>query len=839
MRRRLSIALASLLATSLTLVVAPGPSGAATSLTQQAKWYTPTFASGLYDTDLTGEAFSSPAVGDVTGDGNVDIVAGYQDGKLRIWSTSGTLVKEIDTGPGAIQSSPALIDLNGDGTLDILTSNLAGRVVAFTSAGSVIFSKTISGCGPCEPGFFATPTAADIDKDGVIEIVAGGFSQFVYAWNLDGSNQPGFPRDVQDTVWSSPALADLDGDGYQEIVVGADCDGVPGQHCYPDYGGYLWVFRHDGSNQPGWPRFIQGQVVWSSPAVADLTGDGKPEIVVGTGLFDPAPGGQKVYGFDRSGNTLPGWPVNVGGRTMSSPAVGDVDNDGSPDVAIMADDGRVYVIGANGGIKPGFPQCNANNRGGCPVGLHASVVLADLDGNGGQEVIAAGEHYLRVYGAGGVLKAETSTEIGAHPATGAPSVAQINGKAWILLSTVFKSGSTYRGTLWAWTTNAALGRADWPTFKQNFARSGSIRDSKPPTASLGSLPASSSTTKVNVTWSGTDADSGVANFDVDVKDGAGPWVRWLDRVGPASRSGTSASGGHDLYGAPGHSYSVRVRARDRAGNVSPWTASATTAFTAGATSAGPVKLAYAGNAFGSISALSSPPVGGPDWSWPAGRDLATARDGGGYVLDAFGGVQPFGGAPALSVSGYWPGWDIARKIVLNPDGKSGYVMDAYAGLHALGGAVKPSGLPYWPNWTIAREIVLTPSSTKSNPAGYILDAFGGIHAFGSAPKIAAGGYWVGWDIARDLALSPSDPTRGYVLDAWGALHPFGGAPKVKSGGYWVNWDIARDVELAANGQSGWVMDGYGGIHRFGGAPTLDWTRYWPIGEVAKGFSVVL
>ena len=61
---------------------------------------------------------------------------------------------------------------------------------------------------------------------------------------------------------------------------------------------------------------------------------------------------------------------------------------------------------------------------------------------------------------------------------------------------------------------------------------------------------------------------------------------------------------------------------------------------------------------------------------------------GGWVLDGFGGLSPFNGAPALTISAYWPGWDIARAAAgyNGPNGLTGYVMDGWGGLHAVNNA---------------------------------------------------------------------------------------------------------------------------------------------------------
>src|ERR1035437_405360 len=160
-----------------------------------------------------------------------------------------------------------------------------------------------------------------------------------------------------------------------------------------------------------------------------------------------------------------------------------------------------------------------------------------------------------------------------------------------------------------------------------------------------------------------------------------------------------------------------------------------------------------------------------------------------YVLDGWGGLHPFGGAPAVSGTAYWQGWDIARGIVLQSTGQGGYVLDGWGGLNPFGGAPAVSGTASWHGWDIARGIVLQ----STGQGGYVLDGWGGLHPFGTTagepPTVTA--YWSGWNIARGLVLS-SD-TSGYVLDGWGGVHPFGGAPAVSGTAYWQGWDIARGI----------------------------------------------
>ena len=105
----------------------------------------------------------------------------------------------------------------------------------------------------------------------------------------------------------------------------------------------------------GFPKVID-QTIYSSPAIADLDGDGWLDIVAGTGNFY-AGRGYAVYAWDRAGNPLPGWPVATGGYVISVPSVGDIDGDGQPEVIVGCNDGKVYAFGSvKVPVKSSIPQ---------------------------------------------------------------------------------------------------------------------------------------------------------------------------------------------------------------------------------------------------------------------------------------------------------------------------------------------------------------------------------------------------------------------------------------------------------------------------------------------------
>ena len=217
-------------------------------------------------------------------------------------------------------------------------------------------------------------------------------------------------------------------------------------------------------------------------------------------------------------------------------------------------------------------------------------------------------------------------------------------------------------------------------------------------------------------------------------------------------------------------------------------------------------LLYSVGRWGVLGGASVSPnwSGYSDWgSWNATRDV---------VL-----LSPSGGSGAQPVS------TAAQTAFAHATATGGAVLDLYGGIHPFGGAtVDTTGAPYWPGFDIARSVVVLPAGS----GGWTLDGYGGIHNWGTAPAITTPVYWSGWDIARALVVLP-DNQSGYLLDGYGGVHAFGpNAPASAFAGssYWPGWDIARGIEVAtdSNGVAtgGWVMDGYGGVHSVGSVPSV-------------------
>jgi hypothetical protein len=99
--------------------------------------------------------------------------------------------------------------------------------------------------------------------------------------------------------------------------------------------------------------------------------------------------------------------------------------------------------------------------------------------------------------------------------------------------------------------------------------------------------------------------------------------------------------------------------------------------------------------------------------WNIARDIVLTPGNGnhsGYVLDGYGGLHSFHPTtdssvmPAPITTAYW-GWDIGRGVWLLPgSATAGYTLDGYGGLNPFGGAPVITSSPYWQGWDIARTI---------------------------------------------------------------------------------------------------------------------------------------
>jgi hypothetical protein len=375
--------------------------------------------------------------------------------------------------PAEVAGAPAIGLIDGDAFPDIVvgfkgTMDPTGKggIRAYRRDGSVIWTR-LTATDEGEDGVFSTPTIGNVDGLGGNEVVVGSFDFRVYVIRSDGTDLPGWPKKLRDTIFSSPALFDLDADGRLEIAIGVDTH-QEGPPFNTPAGGALYVFRFDGSIVPGFPQFID-QTMMSSPALGDIDGDGKPEIVVGGGVFYQGNVGRKVYAYRCDGSFAPGWPVSVEAQVFDSPALADLDGNGRLDVVITDENANLYAFRGDGSqifkMKPKSffgTSPNADNP-----------IVADITGDGVPEILVAVNTEIAVVSATGVQLTDDGSHDGrktyyTETSSSGAVVADLEGDG--VADVVAGSGVPFpnptSGKVFVWIPGL-IGPLPWPAFRQD------------------------------------------------------------------------------------------------------------------------------------------------------------------------------------------------------------------------------------------------------------------------------------------------------------------------------------------------------------------------------------
>lgn len=244
------------------------------------------------------------AVGDVDGDGHLDLViSGSDQGGLTVFLGDGTgrSWKELKLSglPNGEQPDPGdiynggwafdlwLKDMNGDGILDVVASYFTGPRV-WHGDGKGRFRDSSQGLTKTRlGGIYGRIATGDLDRDGRPDIVvANNYNGAeAYLQRPDGSWQG--PIDVMPELKGgaqSVAVADFDGDGNPDVVIGGAMSPEPNYEWIP-YGLYVRWGNGKGefSARPGTDLPSIGlEVIWGINAT-DVNGDGRPDLVVSAG----------------------------------------------------------------------------------------------------------------------------------------------------------------------------------------------------------------------------------------------------------------------------------------------------------------------------------------------------------------------------------------------------------------------------------------------------------------------------------------------------------------------------------------------------------------------------
>jgi hypothetical protein len=300
-------------------------------------WAPVTIGNSTQDISVSGRP-NRIALGDVTGDGNIDLAVANEAGASFSLGAANGSFGALNLLPGSTpDSGVAMARMDANSSVDLIAASTSSVGIYFNTGSASVPYNALSSTA-IESGGTTDVATGDLDGDGDQDIVtAVGSSQRVIVL-LNSFPSFGFMRSIG--LFTRPValeVADLDGNGRPEVLV-----------TEPDRDELAIISTASMLNEPRNLGPIQRVATGIAPvdvATGDLDGDGRPEAVVANA------GSDSVTIVDGSGSAK----SFAAGPSPVSVAIAEVTGDARPDVVVANDSLSSVAVLANLGPPAGPP----------------------------------------------------------------------------------------------------------------------------------------------------------------------------------------------------------------------------------------------------------------------------------------------------------------------------------------------------------------------------------------------------------------------------------------------------------------------------------------------------